>query len=1059
AKIATVSPGTGTTYTDTAATANAQNIYRVTALDATGSESSGVLNQVMVNTAVTVPTMSAATANTTSQITIVWTNAGAGTQVAGYKIYRNGSLVQTIPSAATLTYADSTGLSASTQYCYRVSAIDAAAPAKESAQSSTSLCATTYGPPPSDPGSLTTFVETPTKVVLNWAASVGATHYYIYRNGARIATSAGTTYTDTAATSNAQNIYKVTAIDVAGSESSGLSNQITLNTALTVPNMSSAAANTSSQITIAWTNVGTGTQVAGYKIYRSGGLVQTILSAGTLTYADSTGLSVSTQYCYRVSAIDTLGKESAQSSASLCATTLNPPPPVPAGLSGAAISPSQIDLKWDASIDAASYRIYRDGTALPTVTVPSFSDTGRTAHTWYCYRISALDSEGSESAQSLSECVITPALAAPTNMTASAISSTQINISWAAVAGADHYWISKGTTPIKSVPSTQSTISDTGLSANTQFCYTVEAVDANANYSLKSTTVCATTLSAPPAPPATFTASAVKTTQVNMEWTAATGAASYNIYRDGTLLTNVTTSMATDTALTAGKKYCYALSALDSSGSGSGQTTQVCVTMPAIEAPTNLAAVSASQSQINLTWTAPLGGAAGYNIYKKIGSGGETTPLRSVTTTTTSDTELTENTQYCYIAAAYDGSGRESAMTTQVCATTSLAAAGMPTGLTATPASPTQINLAWTAPAGTPAAVGYKIFKDGVYLRSVTTTSSNDAGLMANTRYCYTVSAYDSGGNDSAQGGSFCTTTYGPPPPDPGNLTTLIESPTKVILNWSASVGASQYYIYRNGAKIATVSPGTGTTYTDTAATANAQNIYRVTAVDATGSESSGVLNQATVNTGLTVPTAPTMSNISSTQMTVSWTNSGGTLVKGYRVYKNGLLLGSVTPETTTSLVDGVLTPSTQYCYNVSAIDISGNESAKTSTVCATTLSTPPAVPAGLMASVTTGPLKVVLSWTASVGATQYTIYRNGVVLAGGVVAAPLTTYTDSTVVANTPYSYTITASNAAGSESVQTSQAVINTGLTVPTAPTMSNISSTQMTVSWTNSGGTLVK
>ena len=512
-KIVTVpSPVTATTYTDTAATANGQNIYKVTAVDATGGESSGLLNQVTVNTALTVPTMSSATPNTSAQITIGWTNAGAGTGVAGYKIYRNGVSVQTIPSASTLTYADSTGLSVSTQYCYRVSAIDTSSPAKESAQSSASLCATTYGPPPTDPGNLTTFVELPAKVILNWSASVGATGYYIYRNGTKIVTVpspvTATTYTDTAATANGQNIYKVTAVDATGGESSGLLNQVTVNTALTVPTMSSATPNTSAQITIGWTNAGAGTGVAGYKIYRNGVSVQTIPSASTLTYADSTGLSVSTQYCYRVSAIDTSSpaKESAQSSASLCATTYSTPPAIPAGVmarvtaQNVGAGTATVNLSWTASADAYQYYIYRDGSQIITaapITGTSYTDTA-TVNALHTYTVVAVDKTGSASNQSSQSAAYT-GLMLPTLVSLTADSSTQITFTWSGggTKQTGYKVYRTGLSSSKAMAATS--LVDGGLTPNTQYCYSVSATDAAGNESAQTSQLCAAT-SSPPSP-------------------------------------------------------------------------------------------------------------------------------------------------------------------------------------------------------------------------------------------------------------------------------------------------------------------------------------------------------------------------------------------------------------------------------------------------------------------------------------------------------------------------------------------------------------------------------
>lgn len=79
-----------------------------------------------------------------------------------------------------------------------------------------------------------------------------------------------------------------------------------------------------------------------------------------------------------------------------------------------------------------------------------------------------------------------------------------------------------------------------------------------------------------------------------------------------------------------------------------------------------------------------------------------------------------------------------------------------PTNLAATAASNSQIDLSWAASTDNVGVAGYKIYRDGTYLKSVTTTSTSDTGLSANTQYCYTVSAYDTAGNESAQSNQAC---------------------------------------------------------------------------------------------------------------------------------------------------------------------------------------------------------------------------------------------------------------------------------------------------------------
>lgn len=83
----------------------------------------------------------------------------------------------------------------------------------------------------------------------------------------------------------------------------------------------------------------------------------------------------------------------------------------------------------------------------------------------------------------------------------------------------------------------------------------------------------------------------------------------------------------------------------------------------------------------------------------------------------------------------------------------------VPTGLIATAISSSQIDLSWTASADDIGVEGYNIYRDGVYLKSVTTTSASDTGLSPDTQYCYTVSAYDGAGNESDQSSQACATT------------------------------------------------------------------------------------------------------------------------------------------------------------------------------------------------------------------------------------------------------------------------------------------------------------
>jgi endo-1,4-beta-D-glucanase Y/chitodextrinase len=82
-----------------------------------------------------------------------------------------------------------------------------------------------------------------------------------------------------------------------------------------------------------------------------------------------------------------------------------------------------------------------------------------------------------------------------------------------------------------------------------------------------------------------------------------------------------------------------------------------------------------------------------------------------------------------------------------------------PTGLTATAASSSQINLSWTASTDNVGVTGYRVFRGGVQVGTPTGTTFSDTALTASTAYSYTVKAVDAAGNLSANSNTANATT------------------------------------------------------------------------------------------------------------------------------------------------------------------------------------------------------------------------------------------------------------------------------------------------------------
>ena len=127
----------------------------------------------------------------------------------------------------------------------------------------------------------------------------------------------------------------------------------------------------------------------------------------------------------------------------------------------------------------------------------------------------------------------------------------------------------------------------------------------------------------------------------------------------------------------------------------------------------------------------------------------------------------------------------------------------VPTGLRVTVATPqsTTANISWTASTDNSLLWGYKIYRNGNYLKSVSGTSTADAGLALNAGYCYAVSAYDLVGNESAQCAPMCVDRV--PPTVPEILSANPVYPSQVDLSWTAATdigtGVEGYKLYRDG--------------------------------------------------------------------------------------------------------------------------------------------------------------------------------------------------------------------------------------------------------------------
>ncbi len=753
-------------------------------------------------------------------------------------------------------------------------------------------------------------------------------------------------------------------------------------------------------------------------------------------------------------------------------------PAAPTSLTATASSTSQINLSWTASTTSGvtyAVSIASSPSAAATVlasglTVTSFPATGLSPSTTYYFTIAAASSNGTSavSNQASATTQAPPVPSAPTSLSASASSSTQINLSWtpSTTAGVTYSVYSGssagGVTTLAASGLTASTFQATGLSASTTYYYIVEAV-AGSTASAASNTAGATTQAAStPAAPTSLTATTSSSTQINLSWTPSTSSgATYSVYT-GTSAGSITTLAASGLTATsyqapglaASTTYFYVVQAVTSSVSSASSNTASATTQaaPVTAAPTALSATASSSSQINLTWTASSTTGATYSVYTGTSAGGVTTLVASALTGTAyASTTLSGSTTYYYLVKAVANNSTSTASNT-ASATTQAAAANAPaapSGLSASPSSSSQINLNWAQ--SSTAGVTYSVFQ-GTSSSAVTSlvasgllnTNYTATRLADGSTYYFTVKAVANSVSSAASNIASASTQTAPSTP-PTNLSAISVSATEIDLTWAAVSNTGATYSVYSGTSsgatntlVASSIPATG--YAITGLNASTTYFFTVRSVSPGGTSSPS--NQASATTqasGTIAPPAPptqpsaptTPANLSAgasstTQINLSWSASTATNSTSTITYT--LYTGASAATVSTILAQGLsgtsyaatgLTPGTTYYFAVSATNSTGSSGTSGAASATTQVSArAPGAPVGLTATATSDTL-IGLSWSASSGSgITYSIYGGTSSAASNLLASGLTatSYQATGLTATTTYYFTVKAVSSAGS-------------------------------------------
>jgi chitodextrinase len=825
-------------------------------------------------------------------------------------------------------------------------------------------------PARAQPSNLAVTGVTSSQIDLAWSGVAFAT-YNVYRDGSQIASGLGSaSYSDSPLAAFTEYDYYVTAT-VFGTET-GPSNTVTQRTLddspPSIPGGLVATAASTTQIDLLWSPSTDGeTGVLEYVVYRDG--FEVGRSAST-SYSD-TGLTPSTVYQYRISAINGQGLESGQSGPENQKTLDPEPPPPPTGLSATTVSAAEIDLSWTASTagDVTGYRVLRNGSSIAVLGITtSYRDTGLQGFTTYNYTVTALDSEGLESGPSAPAQATTLDATPPTtpsNLVATATGTTTVGLTWAASAdpetGVDRYLVFRNGSQVGST--NQTTYEDTGLSPSTTYDYRVRAVNGDGLESNLSNEDSATTLDGSgPSTPTNLEATAAGTDRIDLTWTASSdpesGIAQYLVYRGGSQIGQTTQTSFSDSGLSPATQYVYRVRAVNGDGLESELSNQAsATTLDATEpsTPTNLVATPTDTDRIDLSWTAssdPESGILGYRIFRDGSQVGQTAQ------TSFGDTGLSPATAYEYRVRAVNGDGLQSGLSDPATATTLDATPPTtPQNLSATPVGTERIDLAWEASQDPESGVaGYRVFRDGSEVGTTAQTVFQADGLSPATEYSFYVVAVNGDGLDSEPSAAVSATTFdGTGPSTPTLLTATALGTDRIDLEWAPSEdpesGIASYKVFRDGSEVATT---TETAYQDTGLDPATTYEYRVSATNGDGLQG-GLSDPAQATTldgsGPTAPTNVAAETVSQAQINLTWTASEDpeSGVDRYIVYRDNTMIGSVTD---TSFADSGLTQNTTYIYSISAVNGEEIEGDRSEDVSATTFPSedtiPPAPPTQL---------------------------------------------------------------------------------------------------------------
>ena len=920
----------------------------------------------------------AGTADSDTRVSLAWDAPTTGGTPSGYAVTASG--VDASQIGVSGTSATVTGLTAGTAYAFSVAASNAAGTGPATSASVSTWIA------PGAVQDLSGSADSTAQISLSWSAPAsGLPAEFTYAvtatdvEASQIAIS-GTSATVSGLTAGTAYAFSVAASNAAGTGPAETKSVTTWLLPGAVQNLTGSATGATS-VSLDWDAPSTGIPST---------FTYTVTGSGTITVSGTsatvTGLSCNTPYTFSVDATNSAGTGPP---ASVSVTTQAGALGAVQNLSGSATGSTTVSLDWVAPMCGAptGYTVTGSGTILVSGTAATVS--GLTAGTAYTFSVAASNAAGTGPATS--DSVTTWLLpGAVQNLTGSATGATSVSLDWDApstgIPSTFTYTVSGSGTI--TVSGTSATV--TGLSCNTPYTFSVDATNSAGTGPPASVSV--TTQAGALGAVQNLSGSATGSTTVSLDWNAPMCGApptGYTVTGSGTI--SVSGTGATVTGLTAGTAYTFSVAASNAAGTGPATSDSV-TTWLLPGAVQNLTGSATGATSVSLDWDAPSTGIPSTFTYTVSGSGTITVSGTSATVT-----GLSCNTPYTFSVDATNSAGTGPPASVSV--TTQAGALGAVQNLSGSATGSTTVSLDWNAPMCGAPPTGYTVTGSGTI--SVSGTGATVTGLTAGTAYTFSVAASNAAGTGPATSDSVTTWLL---PGAVQNLTGSATGATSVSLDWDApSTGIPSTFTYTvSGSGTITVS---GTSATVTGLSCNTPYTFSVDATNSAGTGPPASVSVTTQAGALGAVQNLSGSATGSTTVSLDWNAPMcGAPPTGYTVTGSGTISVSGTGATVTGLTAG-----TAYTFSVAASNSAGTGPATSESV--TTWLLPGAVQ-NLTGSAT-GATSVSLDWDApSTGIPStftYTVSGSGTITVSGTSA------TVTGLSCNTPYTFSVDATNSAG--------------------------------------------